>query len=501
MLFSRLTWPSPLARERACTAIAHLLAEPAHAPPVKVFLLLWLKAQHHESVCGLALLALLRAKIDAGGSCPIPASEVRACLPWPSVQSSLLLAEYGSDSTVPDEPGAWHSGDPPSSFTSPPFFGRHVRSFVAPVYDNSAKEIEQRMLVPFRRQWAYEWEIVLRRHPVELSVSSLRYWFGSQEADARCGAVDTPLSEIYRSSYLRALAWAVATRGMDKDVAASLAAETIPIDLELWQLRPGTRPAWWPTAAEAGSTALETAPEEIWPAVEDLWHRQQARGAPWGEDWILTQASGRVRGGETVYDLSLLACFQLAVDPEDPSIGEVFDWCAKGDDTSVTPITGSRLRFTGKVRPSRAWDMATRFGGWSVMPAVGCIDSGGALSRWQWWRGHRGLWGPASSLTRGGYTFRRDGDTLAFESDGEVIGRWCDWTDELRERIAPNILPATGQMLLTRRDVIERFASENRARFCWVVRLTAFCRERHYELYRPIHDYRTFGVSRIILPG
>jgi hypothetical protein len=498
MLFSRLRWPSTLARERACTAIARLLINPAHAPVVKDYFLRWLKAQHHESVCGLALLALLRAKTDGGNACSIPASEVRGSLPWPSLQSSLLLAEYEPEAVVQDALGTWHSGDPTTSFTPRPFFGEYVRNFLSPSYVTCALEIEQRMLVPFRRQWEFEWETVLQRRPLELSVSPLRYWFGHQEADEHCIAVDTPLSEVYRSAYLRALAWAVDTRGMDREAATSRAAETVPVDLELWPLRPGARPAWWP-AATVSEAALETAPGEIWPAVDELWRRQQSGEPDWGPDWVLARADGRVRGGETPYDLSMVACFQRPLGRGNPNIGEVFDWCDDEEETLLSPLASSKLRFSGTVRP--VWDMATNLGGWCVAPAAGRFSQSVRVSRWQWWRWCRGMWGPAASLTRDGFTFRRCGDSLVFESGGEVIGRWSDWTEELRERLFPNILPATGQVLLIRREVIERFEARSQARLCWLARLTAFCRQHHYDLYSPFHDYRVYGASRILLPG
>ena len=432
--------------------------------------------------------------------CPIPAAEVRGSLPWPSLQSSLLLAEYEPEAIAREELDSWHSGDPPRSFTAQPFFSEFVRNFLAPVYATWAKETEQRMLIPFSRQWAYEWDVVLGRRRFDLSLSSLRFWSGHQEADERCVAVDTPLSEVYRSAYLRTIAWAVDTRGMNRDVAKVRAADTVPVNLELWPLQPGARPVWWPTAA-VSDTPLDTAPRDIWPAVDELWRRQQAGSAPWGADWVLARADGRVRGGGTLYDLSLLACFQRPLDTDDTEVGEVLDWCVRSEEALLRPITPLHLRFAGRVRPERVWNLATRIGGWSVVPAVGHFESSGSLSRWQWWRGCRGMWGPAASLTRDEYTFHRDGHSLAFQSGGEVIARWSDWTEELRERLAPSTLPATGQVLLIRREVIERFATQHQTGLCWLARLTAYCRQRHYDLYQPFYEDRVYGASRIILPG
>src|SRR5206468_119479 len=145
----------------------------------------------------------------------------------------------------------------------------------------------------------------------------------------------------------------------------------------------------------------------------------QARSAAWGADWVLARADGQVRGGETLYDLSVLSCFQRAIGGRDPDAGDVFEWCDQGEETFLLPLSWPRLRFAGTVRPVWAGELATGFGGWSVVPAVGRCTPGASVSRWQWWRWYRGLWGPAASLTPDGYTFRRDGDSLAFESGGE----------------------------------------------------------------------------------
>jgi hypothetical protein len=500
MLFSRLTWPSPLARERACTAMASLLLDSVLGPTVNAYFLRWLKSQQHESVCGMALLGLLRAKTDDGDKAPISAAELRCSLPYPSLQSALLLAMYEPEVTTLKDMGGWHSGDPPGSFAAQPFFGKYAHSFLPPVYDSWIGEIERRMLIPLSRQWAYEWDVVLNRRRFDLSPSSLNFWLGYREADDRYFAVDTPLSEVYRSAYLRALAWAVDTRGLDRDIANDLAAETVPINLDLWPLRPGTRPDWWPKAAP-NDAQLETGPGDIWQAVGELWRRQQAGLALWGSDWVLARADGRVRGGETLYDLSLLACFQRTLDSGAPEVGEVFDWHARSDELVLRAVAGTDLRFSGRIRAVRRVDLATRIGGWSVMSAVGRFEGSGSISRWQWWRGLRGIWGPAACLTSDGYTFRPDVDSLIFESNGELIARWSDWTEELRERHAPNTLPATGHVLLIRRDVIERFAAQHEIGICWVARLTAFCRQRNYDLHQTLHDDRAFGVTRIILPS
>jgi hypothetical protein len=62
LLFTRLTWPTPIVRERTCSAIAELLLDQQYSVPVKNYLLNWMANQKLESVATSGLLILLRAK-------------------------------------------------------------------------------------------------------------------------------------------------------------------------------------------------------------------------------------------------------------------------------------------------------------------------------------------------------------------------------------------------------------------------------------------------------
>src|SRR5258708_1982043 len=65
--FSRLLWPSALVREGAACEVARLLLDAALVGVVSARFLQWLASLRHESACGVALLPLLRAKLDSGG--------------------------------------------------------------------------------------------------------------------------------------------------------------------------------------------------------------------------------------------------------------------------------------------------------------------------------------------------------------------------------------------------------------------------------------------------
>ena len=85
-----------------------------------------------------------------------------------------------------------------------------------------AKKVEQMGTHGFLRQWGYEWGKLIEGAPVEKSTAVLDYWFGSSSYKGPNRAADPPMSELFRSSYLRALAWATDRGLMPPDAAQTI---------------------------------------------------------------------------------------------------------------------------------------------------------------------------------------------------------------------------------------------------------------------------------------
>src|SRR4051812_13688386 len=83
--------------------------------------------------------------------------------------------------------------------------------------------------------------------------------------------------------------------------------------------------------------------------------------------------------------------------------------------------------------------MAKECGGSSFLPAVVCLRACHPENRWQWWRDHRGIWGPTPFLSPDGFEVSCDRNSLTYSSSGEVIARWSDWTEAVGERLKPRI--------------------------------------------------------------
>ena len=486
LLLSRLTWPSPMVRERTATAVADLLAGP-DSSVVQSSLLKWIRKQTLESVVALGLLPICRAK-DAGLGFEMPRTELIAAVGRPSLLSHLLLRDLGLSAATPPAVDSLHSGRAPGEFQPRPFFEQNAPVFVPPVFSRRAETIEKMALLPFCRQWAFEWEVLLETEGMTPSTDPL--WFRGQQDGEHLPILDTKLSEIYHSAYLRALAWAASTGQIHLRQVLSLAAETCPIDLELWKMEPGRRLVWWPSVEES-EAPVDVTPGLIWAAVKRLWEEQ----GPEGRKSVLLAAAGHVHGvRHTAYDLEISGIFQAADGPVGGMAEEVFERCRPMLRASMGP-----LRYSGALRMVPPADLAIRSGDWSVVPASGYVMAP-ASNRWQFWRVCRGLRLPSPFLTDTPLTFRYSIDAIEV-SDGNGVKAWLrDWTDGVREKVLANLQPRSGYVLTADADMIYSFAGRTGSTFSWVCRLTTYQRRYEYGSFEEANFYAAFGTRAIIIP-
>jgi hypothetical protein len=488
LLFTQLTWPSGLVRERACVQIAKLLLDPEYSDATLRHLLLWMKSQKLETVNALGLLTLLRAQLDGRDFILPHLDELAAAVVRPSLLSALLLHELSPNDPEIPLSSLGHSGEVPRDFSPNPFFAKYVETFLPPMFNFQAGLIEERELIAFRRHWAYEWEGLVDQTDVKLTDRNLYFWWGSPSDKERVLATDTKLSEVYRSAYLRALAWAVSTERLAASAAVELAVGTCPINLDLWRVKPVSKPDWFPLAEEPIGN-IDTVPAQVWRQVEKLWEGQlDDRG-----EWRIAQTSGVVLDGKTVYDLEIYGLFQKSHGPRQPNLEKVAEWCH--DEVQLSAQMQEPLHFRGRIRQEMNKTQRKVFDDWSFSPAFGSVYEG-SIGRWQIWRMFRRVWLPTPSLASK-LDFSCNTDGVNAYQNGEIIARWFDWIDALTERHHVDLPMSTGQCLQIRRKTIEEFAKSSGSTFCWVCRITGYHRKDTYESYKQVRDHRSFGCTRL----
>jgi hypothetical protein len=441
-------------------------------------------AQELESAAIFGLLALFQAK-TRGVSIP-PWRAVAQRLLKPSLLS-WLIARSLYDEYI-DEPalGDLHSETAPATFQADPFFMRHSTTFVPPIYLDLAKKIGRNCRLEFLAQWGFEWTRLVEVTGSRLRRPYIDFW--TREDDDHLQCLDLPLSEVYRSAYLRAIAWATEEGPLQRADAIWLCAHTCPVDLGLWEVLSGKQPDDWPKGGEARGS-LDTIPGEIAGELAYMWQRHSER------DWVLAEASGRVQEtDQTAYDLQIIGVIQACTGPRVPEIDTV---CAEDSGRTITDQSDDPLVFAGHYSQQRAEDWREDFGDWSIWRLATAV-SPTAVPRWQWWRFRRRVWLPSPFLARKSFEFRCQPDALVVEEGGRDVARWSDWTHKLHEMIRANLPPSTGQILLIRRSLVEREAAKLGGALAWICKITSYHREYNYRAFTETHFVQDFGTTRIV---
>lgn len=494
MLFSQLTWPSGLVKERACVAISDLLMDSNTSDSVLDGLMQWLSRQNLESFAAYALLPLVRSK-DLGVPLKKTGRQIWSAISSRSILTWLLIQEIDSQEDIPFEESLVCSEAAPSEFAAPEFFDKYVKIYLPPIYDYYAENIPQ-MGIPFRKQWAFEWQNLNNIAQAKLSDRPILYWQGSTSDRERCMVVDTRMSEVYRSAFLRALAKLVLDRSLPKDLALFLAAGTCPLDLDLWKITPTRKPEWWPVI-ESSSAEIDLSAAEIWKQVELLWEKRQKTA----DQKCLIKARGIVYDGDTVYELAILGLFQRRHSPEQPDLEKIANWYLQDEKNQLILDHRSILRFGGYYYPQPINDFVESFDGWTVLAASNYSRVPAAVPRWQMWRVERDLSLPNPCLLDEPAKIICEKDHLAIRNTNGELGQWHDWTDGLTERRI-DVLPAqSGNYLKVERENIERFAERTSSNFCWLCCLTRYYREHQtYGDFKKYKEFRIFGAANIAKP-
>jgi hypothetical protein len=464
-----------------------MLVQPQYAQIVMDHLLDWIASQELESLAVLGLLALIRASIIDTTFKQPPAANLHDALCKPSILSVALLRELGyTDTPEPDWTGMC-TPHVPQDFVPQESFQEHCRTFIPPVYYQEATALERRYNIPFVKHWAYEWQQILDHMAIRPSSGILS--FRGRPDDEYYGATDFCLSEVYRSAYLRTLAWAVSEGTVPPKYATYLATESCPVDPALWKVKSGLRPGWWPEP-EKSSSHLDTVAAGVWQQIEKLWDDQKGAFG----DYVLGQASGCVSLADTAYDLEIQGCFQKCIGATRPDLSKIMEWHASRRPVSYVP---HNMRFEGVISRENTDQFDEVFADWMILPAAVQIWPR-MPPRWQFWRMDRGIWFPLPFIFSHDPTFECTEDSVTVFEEDRIVSCWKDWASNLKEKTTANLPPPTGQYLLIDRDVVESFTREANCSFCWTCKLTHFYREHSFEKYKTFSDYHEYGASNLI---
>ncbi len=486
LLLQRLAWPSGMVRERTCIGISNALVRRDTYPLAKKGVLKWLKQQRLESIICNGLLAWIhKQSINGVKLTKAEIEDVRDAIGFPSALSWVLLKHL-----IPDEPipnwQSLNSGTAPQAHATTPDFRKHIH--ILPQNYISLAETISKSGVDFFKQWEYEWNCVLTRCGRKPYLRGTDLWGRSD--DQHITVYDTQLSETYRSAFLRALAWATMIGALSASDSEILATKICPVDVGIWRVQPSKPLQHWPSIQEEPGT-IDTIPIEIWRQVEQLWEEQR-RGQT---EWVLSQASGRVHSGNSNYDLEIYGVLQSCHGPKNPELEKILDWSSEEIPYILMQDGGIELK--GPIIGPSIRRVRQRFSDWQLIPLATQVRTW-TIPRWQYWRMFRGVWGPIDLLNEGLLKVRCTKDAVWFLREKNPIARWSDWSCGLTETSLANLSPATGEMLLINRKIIEKSEAKQSMVFCWLCRITGYNREHKFGQFKLFHDYRIFGERLLV---
>ena len=361
--FPRLSWPSALVAERACTALGGLLIHPAHSVETEEALFKWLGEQKLETVACHALLVVKQVQIRGG-------EMRRSMLERLAATAALvpLLAAIWWNSLTAVAPAGL---DDRLLRTGP--LGARVRPRAPQVHE----QLPSRLCITGNgANGSNSGKTSLScgsgtSKNSKFSIGSLSSLpdeslkFRRSETQPRHAILDLPLGEVYRSGFRRALAWAHHEHGLDRDLALRPAASLCPLDFGLWRIRPAGRPDWWP-APMAIDGPLDVAPARIGPRSK----RELIPSIDQGDAQCMDPdaSAGAHPGGRGDVRPERLGNFPALRRPEAPEPETLADWCASLEallwEGLIHAFYGrAGRRFVRRRRDTTARRLAGRAGG------------------------------------------------------------------------------------------------------------------------------------------
>jgi hypothetical protein len=239
-LFSRLKWPVPMVRWRAAKQIRDLLNDPITRPVTTAMLLDYLGACETESeVSAILSIVFLTSPAERPTRAAV-ISRIR----HPSLLSDIIIERtYGPGRGI----GWWwgaHSGAAPRDFEGGSYFEKYKTAHVPPILADNLKRLGRASGLPFQQQWAFEWRCLCDKLGTRFTTYPHYFDDFSEVRAGITGQYWQRMREVYRSAYLRTLAFAVSESHLPQKIAEDHCMELVDGVAGLFEVEPGRRPVW-----------------------------------------------------------------------------------------------------------------------------------------------------------------------------------------------------------------------------------------------------------------
>jgi hypothetical protein len=445
MLMDRLSWPVKLTRWKAAKAIKGLIEQESTREDATRALLRWIAEARFESEVASGLSVLLVTAPDARPSLETLCGHIAK----PSLLSDLLIEKVYDGRHCGGWRGA-HSGWPPEYFVASKYFEDHKMAQVPRIFSHNVEYLDERFELPFMRQWAYEWQ----RLTDETQTARTGYpsYFGDygQERSGIVGQFVQRQGEVYRSAYLRMLAFAVSTWGMPSRIAGTYLFDTFSVLPDLFDVEPRERPQWLsdlPARCLAENADLKRLGRRIVKAGTD------------GDDCLVALGTPLPVGLAEFGDLALSAFF-------------VTDDFVPSEEQALYPVGDNfrpdDLRFNAKLQSLEPSEITGRSG-----KAISVCSQAQPVYHGFWHDDYfqRGLLLPAKYCFEETAIQCADAEGLKLVVGGQVVARTEYWHDAWTPLSAPENPTRCGVSVMMQRDRLDAAVKRLGMKIGWRVQL------------------------------
>jgi hypothetical protein len=503
ILLQRLSWPSPLVRERAAIALSLLLST-AEREQVLTRLLAWIKMQELESLIAVGLLPILK-RVESfviTDNKWIKGDKVLEAIPFTSIVIEKLIDRLATLLEIPLELKVMPKAvtDCPLGYVTNEFFNKHIKGFLAPIYMTRAEEIESRTGRPFVKHWSFVASRIMEEMGLQERVGKAMDYMGGYHSPMLSG-MSTMLSEVYRSAFLRLLQHYYKEGLIPEDYYLDYSYASVPIDLSLWKVQPGRAPGWWPKLQTDSRDDKDKVTLYQVAFKEDVERIIDTK-----EDYTLLGINGAVKpseGWQTGFidtSLSLVGFGYQVVGATIPEAKRVAKEVLYSPQFLLFPSRASKPfnyldSFDDYVKIP---DKPVRVDDLMIYPLVGTYHDL-VIGLWQWFRDYRPQYIMHVNLISSGTTISIQRDYWSYEKQGETIARCKDWTEGLKERYEKDAEIPYGNYFEIKTTYLNEYLDKHNLRLGYLMKTHHSLKKERYEEEKALDNYEMLRVGRVIL--
>jgi len=503
LLLSRLEWPSPIIRERSANAIAKLL-ESDTDDLIFNKLIDWISSQQLESTVILGLLPIAKYARRNKNQFGLKTEDIIKAIKKPSIVSTKLLQELTKNINIASFENGYLEKHP-DNYKIDDFFIKYVESFIPTWFWNKAKKVEKEYFVNFVAQWSWEFENII--NDLNIKKISEIYYQGYRHQPKLVG-FSSRISEVYKSSYLRTLAYYFKEHKIPDWLYYNQSFEVCPIDLALWEIAPKTAPKWWLKYSDTTSKDdFDVNTSSAITLLDELINEQCLNN---NSKMLLLAANGPIEPMEgwiqnkIISDFTILGFAYKTLGPNIPRDKDIIDALKWKSIWVSNPYVDKPFSFLNNPHRSTYLpkEMKWNIQDLEIIPLTALIRTN-TINLWQWHRFYPfiGLFGLSNFLysQKVKYNKQKFSWNYLTSNTRTNIAKGNLWSMGIIERTDDERSIPAGHFLQISRNWLDSILKEKKLRLGITSELRFVIKKYSYEKPNIYKVYKSYGISPLIL--